>query len=66
MSFSTDMDAALDGMDTDHKATVKSAFTTFQTAVSGEQTTYGTEDPEKIAFNERLIELGRDLAAQMR
>ncbi len=66
MSFSTDMDGALAGMSTDHKADVKSAFTTFQTAVETEQTDYGSPAQEKIAFNERLLELARDLTAQIK
>lgn len=66
MSFSTDMDGALAGMSADHKADVKSAFTTFQTAVETEQTDYGSPSQEKIAFNERLLELARDLTAQIK
>ncbi len=65
MSFSTDMDRALDGMSTDHKAAVKSAFTTFQAAIAAEQTSYQSPTPEKIALDERLLELGRDLAVQL-
>lgn len=65
MSFSTDMDRALDGMSTDHKAAVKSAFTTFQAAIAAEQTSYQSPTSEKIALDERLLELGRDLAVQL-
>lgn len=60
------MDGALAGMSTDHKADVKTAFTDFQTAVETEQTAYGSPSQEKIDFNERLIELARDLTAQIR
>lgn len=66
MSFSTDMDKALNGMKASQKAAVKSAFTTFQTAIESEQTTYGTKAPEKIALNESLMELGRTLASQIK
>jgi hypothetical protein len=66
MSFSTDMDKALAPMASAHRADVKSAFTTFQTAVATEQTQYGTKSQEKIALESRLIDLARDLAAQIK
>jgi hypothetical protein len=65
MSFSTDMDRALNGMDTDHKTAVKSAFTTMQTAVAAEQVSYGSPAQEQIWLNEQLLELARGLTAQM-
>jgi hypothetical protein len=66
MSFSTDMDRALDGMETSQKAAVKSAFTTLQTALSGEQVTYGSPQQERISLNEKLLGMGREIRAQMR
>jgi hypothetical protein len=66
MSFSTDMDRALDGMKASQKTAVKSAFTTVQTALSGEQVTYGSPQQEQIGLNEKLLGLARDVRAQMR
>lgn len=66
MSFSTDMDRALNGMVTGQKAAVKSAFTTVQASLATEQSTYGTKNPEKIALNERLLALARDIRSEMR
>lgn len=66
MSFSTQMDQALDGMVTAQKAAVKSAFTTVQTALTAEQTTYGSPQQEKISLDEKLLGLARDVRAQMR
>lgn len=65
MSFSTDMDKALDGMVTGQKAAVKSAFTTFQTAMAAEQATFGSPNQEKISLNEKLLALARDVRSQM-
>lgn len=66
MSFSTEMDKAIDGMVTLQKAAVKSAFTTVQTALSGEQATYGSPQQERISLDEKLLALARDVRAQMR
>jgi hydroxylamine reductase (hybrid-cluster protein) len=65
-TFSTKMDAALNGMVTAQKAAVKSAFTTVETALAAEQVTYGSPKPEKIALDEKLLALARDVRAQMR
>jgi len=66
MSFSTKMDAALNGMVTGQKAAVKSAFTTLETALAAEQVTYGSPKQEKVALDEKLLALARDLRGQMR
>ena len=48
------------------RTTVNAAFETFQTAVLAEQVTYGIKTREKTSLNERLYEIARTLAAQMR
>ncbi len=65
MSFSTECDKALDGMASSQKSAVKSAFTTVQTALTAEQTTYGSPQQEKISLDEKLLALARDVRSQM-
>lgn len=66
MSFSTDMDKALNGMDTDQKASVKTAFTDFQTAMDTQHTAYGTKAMEKAVFKDELIDLAHKQMARMK
>lgn len=66
MSFSTDMDKALNGMDTDQKAAVKTAFTDFQTAIQTEFTAYGTKAMESAVFKDELIDLAHRLMSRMK
>lgn len=65
-TFSQKMDAALAGMVTGQKAAVKSAFTTVQTALAAEETTYGSPKPETIWLDETLVRMASELRCQMR
>lgn len=65
MSFSTDMDRALNGMATGQKAAVKSAFTTAETALADEHQDYESSTIERIATKDRLLELAREVAVRM-
>ena len=66
MSFSTDMDRALNGMATGQKAAVKSAFTTLETALADEQQDYESSPQERIATKARLLELAREVGVRMK
>ena len=66
MTFSEQMDLALSGMKASHVAAVKSAFTTFQTAIASEQTSYGTGEQEETSLKEKLVTLALELSAQIR
>lgn len=66
LTFAQEMDKALNGMDTDQKASVKTAFTDFQTAMDTQHTAYGTGAREKAAFKDELIELAKNQTARMR
>ena len=66
MSFATEIAKAAGSMNSTQRTTVTAAFETFQTAVLAEQVTYGIKTREKTSLNERLYEIARTLAAQMR
>lgn len=66
LTFSQEMDKALNGMDTDVKASVKTAFTDFNTAMATQHTAYGTPPSELAAFKDELIELAKNQTARMR
>lgn len=65
MSFSTDIDRAINSMVTGQKTAVKNGFTTFQAAIEDEQLAYEATASEKTWFNEQLLDLARELASKM-
>ena len=66
MSFSTLIDREAASLNEDQLATIKTAFTTFQTSLDAELVTYGLKSAERIWVQEKIVEMVRSLAAQMR
>lgn len=66
MTLSAMLDNALNGMDTDHKATVKTTLTTLHDDVVTQMTTYGTKAQEKAAWEAMVVDMARKLQGMMK
>lgn len=66
MSFSTLINNATQSMDSSVRLAVRSAFTTFQTALDAEMVACGLAAPERSHYQDRLAALGCELAVSMR
>lgn len=66
MTLSQMLDNALNGMDTDHKASIKTILTTMHTDVTTQMTTYGTKPMETAAFEAMTVGFAQELMAMMK
>jgi len=65
-AFTDLVDEATARVATARKAAIRSALTTCQTALAGEFTTYGLNDKDSQAVNDKLIDLARYIDAAVR
>jgi hypothetical protein len=66
MSFSTRVTEATKGANAGQLTALRSAFTTAQTALDAAMVTYGSPKQEKIALQDRLIDLARTVSKQLK